>query len=116
MSHKNYSGFSKKKNQQHDQQISVDEVLELNESPVQEVEATITEEHVVVTGKVEGCERLNVRAESNKDSDVVCIINKSTEVVIDLENSTEDFYKITTSQGINGYCMKKFITVLSKSQ
>lgn len=116
MSHKNYSGFSKMKNQQHNQQISVDEVLELNESPVQEAEATISEEQVVVTGKVEGCERLNVRAESNKDSDVVCIIDKSTEVVIDLENSTEDFYKITTSQGIDGYCMKKFITILSKSQ
>ncbi len=116
MSHKNYSGFSRKKNQQHDQQIPIDEVVELSESPAQEAEATITEEHVVVTGKVEGCARLNVRSESNKDSEVLCIIDKSAEVVIDLENSTDDFYKITTSQGIDGYCMKKFIIVLSKSQ
>lgn len=86
----------------------VQEIVE--ESPV--VEEPVVEEPVVQTiGFVDGCNSLRVRKESSVDSEELCIIAKSTEVVIDLENSTEDFYKVTTSEGVEGYCMKKFITI-----
>lgn len=110
MSHKNYSGFSRKKEEPQNHQISIDEIT--NETPVETVENT--EETKTVFGVVDGCDSLNVRKESNKESDVLCIINKSTKIVIDLENSTEDFYKVSTSQGIDGYCMKKFISISSE--
>lgn len=126
MGNKNYSNFSKKKNQQHDHQISVDEVLELNESPIEETEATIVEESVEnieqelepiakpepVKGIIAGCASLRVRAESNTDSEVLCVLEKATELSIDLDNSTEDFYKVITADGINGYCMKNFINII----
>ena len=35
----------------------------------------------------------------------------SSEVEIDLGNSTDDFYKICTASGAEGYCQKEFITI-----
>ena len=126
MGNKNYSNFSKKTNQQHDHQITVDEVLELSESQIKEAEATIVEEPVEnleqklepiakpepVKGVIAGCASLRVRAESNTDSEVLCILEEATELLIDLDNSTDNFYKVITADGTNGYCMKKFINIV----
>lgn len=60
---------------------------------------------------VVNCAKLNVRKEASKDSEVVCIITKGDEVAVDLDASTEDFYKINTSNGIEGYCVKDFIEI-----
>jgi hypothetical protein len=43
--------------------------------------------------------------------EVLCVLNEKTKVEIDEVNSTEDFYKVATVSGVEGYCMKKFITV-----
>jgi len=40
---------------------------------------------------------------------VICTINCHAEVEIDELESTDDFYKICTASGVEGYCMKKFI-------
>lgn len=121
MGHKNYSNFSKhfKKTENNEVekveviegQISVDEVLN------NEVESVEVEEPVVETiaepkvGFVNDCERLNMRKEASKSSEVVTILHKYAELQIDEANSTEEFYKVTTLAGIEGYCMKKFIKV-----
>ena len=70
-------------------------------------EATVTE----VTGVVVNCNKLNVRKEAKKESEVIVIINKNEQVTVNVTNSTEDFYKVTTATGIEGYCMKQFINV-----
>lgn len=62
-------------------------------------------------GKVVGCLKLNVREQASTYSDVVCEISVNTNVMIDDDNSTNEFYKICTEFGIEGYCMKKFIEV-----
>ena len=69
---------------------------------------------VVTAAKVTGCTRLNVRKQPKKDAEVVCIITNENNVQVDLDNSTEDFYKISTSCNnvlIEGYCMKQYITI-----
>lgn len=128
MSHnRNYSKFSQKQEKVNleeifpeqqvieadvDQEPIMDPSIEAEVEKVQEiVDESQNEETVPTVGFVDGCERLRVRKESNVDSEELCIINKSSEVVIDLENSTEDFYKVKTSEGVEGYCMKKFITI-----
>lgn len=119
---KNYSKFSQKK-----ENVNLEEIFPETEAveadteqepimdPVVEEEAEqtqeIVEEAVETVGFVDNCERLRVRKESNVDSEELCIINKLSEVVIDLDNSTDYFYKVTTSEGVEGYCMKKFITI-----
>lgn len=81
--------------------------------PVEEVEEVeeLIEEVETVTGVVSGCERLNLRKEASKDSDILSVLNKGTELVVSSEESTDEFYKVVTEAGVEGYCMKKFITI-----
>lgn len=65
----------------------------------------------VAPGAVRNCKKLNLREEPSKSSGVACILLEDESVLIDLENSTDDFYKIS-ARGIDGYCMKQFIEIL----
>lgn len=64
-----------------------------------------------VYGKVSGCKRLNVRSEATKDSDIVCTIDEETEVMVNLDESTVDWYKVCLADGIEGYCLAEFIGI-----
>ena len=125
---KNYSKFSQKKENVNleeifpeteaaeadvEQEPIMDPIVEAEAEQAQEIveESQEVEEAVPTVGFVDNCECLRVRKESNVDSEELCIINKLSEVVIDLDNSTDYFYKVTTSEGVEGYCMKKFITI-----
>lgn len=79
----------------------------------EELEDTIQEQYIrnIRTGIVTNCSRLNIRKEPNVDSDIVCSVSNNTEVIIDEESSNDGFYKITTSAGIEGFCMKKYIEI-----
>lgn len=72
-----------------------------NENPVLEEKTII--------GIVSNCSKLNVREKPTKDSEVKCVLNEGTEVIIDIENSTNTWYYVTTPSGIEGYCMTQFI-------
>lgn len=68
----------------------------------------------VVTGVVDNCGKLNVRKQPSIKSDVVVVIDKGAEVVIDETKSTEEFYRVRSASEANpfyGFCMKKYITV-----
>ena len=62
-------------------------------------------------GKVSECSKLKVRKLPSPDAKVVGVIDEGAEVMIDADASTLMFYKVCTECGIEGYCMKKFITV-----
>lgn len=134
MSHnKNYSKFSQKKEHVNLEEIFPEtetaeanaeqepimdpvieaEVIEAEAEQAQEImkESQEVEEAVPTVGFVDNCECLRVRKDSNVDSEELCIIKKLSEVVIDLDNSTDYFYKVKTSEGVEGYCMKNFITI-----
>ena len=57
------------------------------------------------------CLRLHIHAEPRLDSEIVCKVRYLTEVEIDENNSTEDFYKIYTAIGAEGFCQKDDITI-----
>ena len=65
----------------------------------------------IVIGIVNDCIKLNVREEPNKESAIVCELALQTEVMVDQTESTEDFYKVCTAAGIEGFCMKQFIAI-----
>lgn len=65
-----------------------------------------------VVGVVTDCTKLNVRENPAADAAVVAVIDASTELVIIVEESTDTFFKICTASGIEGYCVKKFITIM----
>lgn len=114
MKFKNYSKFSGQNNNKNNNETMVAK----NEETVQAVADGIIEEIVnpvaeeIVNGFVSGCKKLNVRAKASKDSDVLCVINEKAEVLVHrTETEATDFYKVRTASGIEGYCMKKFITI-----
>ena len=114
---KNYSNYSKnfkptdkpKANQV--EESTLDSYQEVDQNT--EEQTTVDQEQVAVTvtqkGFVNGCEKLNVRINPTTDSEVVCVINKNDEVII--EDVFGDWYSVTTKDGDEGYCMSKFITV-----
>lgn len=63
-------------------------------------------------GIVTDCATLNVRKEPNPTAEVVCTITCSTDLVIDENESTDKFYKICTAAGIEGFCMRRYITLM----
>ena len=65
----------------------------------------------ITSGVVTECVRLNVRKTPSPDGEVVSIIDFLTNVVVDLESSTDAFYKISTATGVEGFCMKKYIAL-----
>lgn len=66
-------------------------------------------EHML-TGNV-NCLRLHIHAKPDLNSEVICKIRYLTEVKVDLENSNEEFYKIHTAIGAEGFCEKYLITI-----
>lgn len=81
--------------------------------PVETVETAepVIEEPKPVIGIVVGCTKLNVREAANADADPVGTVEAGSEVEIDESKSTEYFYKVCTAAGLEGFCMKKFITI-----
>lgn len=73
-----------------------------------------SEEEIKPSGRAEGvvfgCTKLNVRIKPSKDSTVCYILNNGESVMVNLEESTEDFYKVYTIN-MDGYCMKQFIDI-----
>lgn len=112
--YKNYNNFSSTKPAE-----EVVEAVEVKEEvKVEEPTPVVEEPKPVVkpeppkplTGKVTGCAKLNVRESANATANVLAVINEGSEVVINRIKSTVDFYAVCTAAGIEGYCMKKFIT------
>ena len=86
-----------------------DEVLvSETDTEIQEAKKKV---EVVISGKIIDCDFLNVREQASVDANVVCLIGKDDEVMINKNESTEDFYKVCTATGIEGYCMKRFIAI-----
>lgn len=109
MSNRNYANYSKppKKIPQPEVPIKVNESVE--ETKI--IAPVVFEPKKPVHGIVVGCFNLNVRTGPRKDFDVICAIPSESEVEIDESESFEDFYKICTASGVEGFCMKKFIEV-----
>lgn len=90
-----------------------------NEIISQEPDVVITpdviqeEEQLVQDGIVVDCVKLNVRKAPAADAAIICTIPRETEVVISEEESTEEFYKVYTASGIEGFCMKQYISIIS---
>lgn len=104
---KNYNQISKKTC---DKTESVEQV----ETPIEE---TSIETEPIEPAKPEpiegtvGCEKLYVRSDATVDSEPIGVINRDSKVFVYEDESTEEFYKVCTATGLEGYCMKKFISV-----
>ena len=117
MSRMNYNKFSNQKHD-HKQDIAAQNFLKKlgkiveNEVVVEEkLEETIEQKVEFVTGVVDHCAMLNVRAEPSMDAEVLRKISVNTKVMIDPFETSGDFYKVYLADGSEGFCMKKFIEI-----
>lgn len=81
----------------------------IDETHVEAVEIEYTPK--TTYGIVSGCTKLNVRKNPSKSAAVITEINAGDELVIDPGTSTNEWYKVFTASGIEGFCMKTFVTV-----
>ena len=84
------------------------EPVEIEQEEVAEVQP---EPPKPVIGIVMNCNRLNVRAAALMTSTIVTVITEGTEVLINESASTNEFYKVWTAAGFEGFCLKKFIEI-----
>ena len=91
-------------------QIVIPEVEPIVPEPV--IPEPVVEPENRKFGKVSNCKKLNIRKLPSRDAEIVSELIEGSEVMIDEKESTALFYKICTEHGIDGYCMKDYITVL----
>jgi hypothetical protein len=120
LSRHNYSKYSN--NKQHSESdidlgLTVDAAETVNTETYKAApEVVVVEETVetvtlpeTVEGVVVNCAKLNVRAEPNPTADVVAILDVTSEIEININKSTNDFFSVCTATGVEGYCMRKFV-------
>lgn len=78
----------------------IDVPVEDNNLPIKELVGVIT-----------GCQSLNIRTNPSIEAMVLCRETALSEVIINLNKSTDEWYNVCTVTGVEGFCMKKFITV-----
>ena len=87
---------------------SVEDAIEIDDSVSAD---EIVEETESLIGVVSGCTKLNIRKEPNITSEPVCIVPEKSVLLIDQDLSTDEWYKVYTETGMEGFCMKKYVTV-----
>ena len=89
----------------------VEETINEVEESTNEIEETKEEVTEEVIGKIIEFEKLYVRKEASKYSEPVGIVTYKDYLSIDIIHSTDDFYKVITSNGLEGYCVKEFVKI-----
>lgn len=74
------------------------------------------EEHIepkFVEGVVANCIALNIRKSPSMDTDVIHVADAGCRVTIDLEHSTDEWYRVVKifDEEVYGFCMKVFVTL-----
>ena len=64
---------------------------------------------VEIIGFVSNCSKLNIRKESNVDSEVLCVVDSGSKLQINLFDSTYGWFSVCTETGIEGFCMKEYV-------
>ena len=68
-------------------------------------------ESVPVSGGITNCICSNIRKEPRIDSESLCVVDKGTEVMVSLNESTTTWYKVILASGIEGFCMKAYVSI-----
>ena len=102
-----YMGYDKETTSLADVTEEVDEeIAEVNESEEATKEADST-----VVGYVSGCLKLNIREEGYLGANVVCVVPEKTALLIEVAESNDEWYKVYTETGMEGCCMKQYVTL-----
>jgi hypothetical protein len=97
--------------------LSAEEVESTNRKVVQDTAMSLEPpkpERAMSVGVISvtsGNRKLNIRAKPYAEAMIVCALPSGTEVIVDGDASTDDFYSVYTEAGVSGYCMKQYVTI-----
>lgn len=106
MSNTNYNKMSTQPKQE--------EIVDQIAAKVEEEIASVPEELEVpatMTGRVINCGKLNIRMNADPTSKVLCTVDVGSELTVYSETLPDEWFKVTTKSGVEGYCMSKYITI-----
>lgn len=75
------------------------------------VEEENTSAPEAIIGIIGNCVKLRVREKASINSEVIAELEAGKIVLINEEDSTDEFYSVYTEAGIKGFCMKKFVKI-----
>ena len=125
MSNKNYRNYQKEKEQKQESEIVIEPTEEnaVDSEPVNNID-NITESetnNVIVEddqeptkteiGKV-NCIRLKIRNKPSMGGSIVCLARVGDELTIDRSKYYDGWLKVTTVDGLEGFCRQDFVTVI----
>lgn len=104
MAGKNYNKISKAKTAKADEPILVETIEEVMTEPAPEVKKEPA--YGVVS-----CLSLNVRKGPDIREAILGLIHRNDKVLIDEAESTDGWYSVCTEAGLEGFCMKEYISI-----
>lgn len=117
MSKKNYTNYNKQSQAAQVEPVETESVVETAEVESVEtvVETEVTEQKIEpkknVYGTIANCTLVNIRKKPTKTSEVLSVLRQNSKVTIDTTKSNDEWYNVTTKDGINGYVMKAYVLV-----
>lgn len=114
----NYTQYSKKNEETYiapevTEEVETVDVMQMSVEPAVPELVDVTVETVdvpeLVTGTVVNCAKLNVREKPDVTSASLCVLNAASELEVNVNESTPEWFRVITATGVEGYCMRKFI-------
>ena len=101
---KDYTKFSKPS--LHEEKADKKETK--REEPTEPTESAKDEPKTII-GNVTA-KRLNIREKPDIGSSILCVAEANSELMIE-EDASDEWFKVCTVLGVEGYCMKKFVDI-----
>lgn len=122
MSNKNYRNYYKEQKQESETVIEpteenavdsepVDNIVNIMESETNNVVEDDQEPVKTEIGKV-NCIRLKIRNKPSMGGSIVCLARVGDELTIDRSKYYDGWLKVTTVDGLEGFCRQDFVTVI----
>ena len=121
MSNKNYRNYYKEQKQESETVIEPTEENSVDSEPVDNIMESETNNVVVKDddqeptkteiGKV-NCIRLKIRNKPSMGGSIVCLARVGDELTIDRSKYYDGWLKVTTVDGLEGFCRQDFVTII----
>ena len=112
--YRNYQNYKKEKEQTPDPETVIEPTEENSQDPESDdntdetVESEPTKTEI---GKV-NCIRLKIRNKPSMGGSIVCLARVGDELTIDRSKYYDEWLKVTTVDGLEGFCRQDFVTVI----
>lgn len=124
MSRTNYNNYSKRPENRETVErpanpvVDVDPVIETIPEIKPEVKPEVKSaapvqptKPITKNGVVSDCAKLNIRDGASTTANVLCTVDVNSELVVYINENFGEFYKVCTASGVEGYCMKNYVSL-----